>query len=122
MRSPTAASIPTVRFTMSDAPAGAAALFMLGTSTTSIHGVALPQTLSPFGFPGITLWQSADVGLFTIAGTTGMNRGYAAFDVALPPGRIIDSSGSPLYAQWLWFDPASVANHGSTAGQRFRVH
>jgi hypothetical protein len=50
-----------------------------------------------------------------------MDAGYAAFDIALPPGRVIDYTGTPLYAQWLWFDPANLSNHGSTAGQRFRL-
>ena len=121
MRSPTAAATPTVRFTMSDAPPGVAALFTLGGSNAAIGGVALPLGLDPFGFPGITLWTSADVSLLTIAGTTGMDAGYAAFDIVLPPGHLIDYTGTPLYAQWLWFDPTNLTNHGSTAGQRFRL-
>ena len=50
-----------------------------------------------------------------------MDAGYAAFDIALPPGHLIDYTGTPLYAQWLWFDPTNLTNHGSTAGQRFRL-
>ena len=121
MRSPTAATTPTVRFTMSDAPPGVAALLTLGSSNASIGGVALPLGLDPFGLPGITLWTSADARLLTIAGTSGMDAGYAAFDIVLPPGRVIDYTGTPLYAQWLWFDPTNLSNHGSTAGQRFRL-
>ncbi|HEX6810897.1 MAG TPA: hypothetical protein VF384_04665 [Planctomycetota bacterium] len=121
MRSPTAAATPTVRFTMSDAPPGVVAILTLGSSNASIGSVALPLGLDPFGFPGITLWTSADVSLLTIAGTTGMAAGYAEFDVALPPGRTIEYTGTPLYAQWLWFDPTNLGNHGSTAGQRFRL-
>ena len=121
MRSPTAATTPTVRFTMSDAPPGVAAMLTLGSSDASIGGVALPLGLDPFGLPGITLWTSADARLLTIAGTTGMDAGYAAFDIVLPPGHVIDYSGTPLYAQWLWFDPSNLSNHGSTAGQRFRM-
>ncbi|HEU4418647.1 MAG TPA: hypothetical protein VFT55_06885, partial [Planctomycetota bacterium] len=121
MRSPTAATTPTVRFTMSDAPPGVAAMLTLGSSSASVGGVALPLGLDPFGLPGITLWTSADARLLTIAGTTGMDAGYAAFDIVLPPGRVIDYTGTPLYAQWLWFDPTNLSNHGSTAGQRFRL-
>ena len=121
MRSPTAAAIPSVRFTMSETPPGAAALFMLGASNIRILGAALPVGLAPFGLPGITLWQSADVRLFTMAGTSGADAGYAALDVPLPSGRVIDTSGTPLYAQWLWFDTTNLARHGSTAGQRFRL-
>lgn len=121
MRSPTASATPMVRFTMSEAPAGAAAVLMLGTSDVAIRSVALPLQLDPYGLPGITLWTSSDVTLFTIAGSAGMGRGYASFDLRLPPGRIIDSSGTPLYAQWLWFDASNIQSHGSTAGQRFRL-
>jgi hypothetical protein len=121
MRSPTAATTPTVRFTMSDAPPGVVAMLTLGNSDAAIGGVALPLALDPFGLPGITLWTSAEARLLTIAGSTGMNAGYAAFDIVLPPGRVIDYTGTPLYAQWLWFDPTNVTNHGSTAGQRFRL-
>ena len=59
--------------------------------------------------------------LFTVAGTWGVSAGYAEHTVALPPGRILDTTGTPLHAQWLWFDPTNLANHGSTAGQRFQI-
>ncbi|MEO6595340.1 MAG: VCBS repeat-containing protein [Planctomycetota bacterium] len=121
MRSPTAAATPTVRFTMSEAPPGAAALLLLGGSNAAINGIALPLGLDPFGYPGITLWTSAEVSLFTIAGSTGMGSGYAAFDIALPAGHFINTTGTPFYAQWLWFDATNFTNHGSTAGQRFRL-
>ena len=39
--------------------------------------------------------------------------------MVLCPGHRFGYTGTPLYLQWLWFDAASVANHGSTAGQRF---
>ena len=59
--------------------------------------------------------------LLTIAATTGMDAGYAALDIVLPPGHLIDYLGTPLYAQWLWFGLMNFSNHGSTAGQRFRL-
>jgi len=121
MRSPTPAAIPTVRFTMSEAPPGAVAVLMLGASNAAYQGIALPLPLDPFGFGGITLWTSADITLLTVAGTSGVDAGYAELNVSLPPGRIIDYSGTPFYAQWLWFDPTNFGNHGSTAGQRFRL-
>jgi hypothetical protein len=121
MRSPYATSRPRVRFTMSEAPPGAGAMLMLGTSDTAIHGIALPLGLDPLGFAGITIWTSADVNLFTIAGSTGAGSGYAAFEVPLPPGRVLDTTGTPLHAQWLWFDPTDHSRHGSTPGQRFRL-
>ncbi len=39
----------------------------------------------------------------------------------LPPGRIIDTSGTPIYSHWIWADPTDFRNHGSTAGQRFSM-
>ena len=123
MRSPitTAPSASTIRFTMSEAPAGSAALLMLGFSNSALANQALPLNLGGFGMPGITLWTSADVSLFTIAGTGGMADGYAELHVTLPGGRVIDTTGTQLFAQWLWFDPTNLASHGSTAGQQFRV-
>ena len=46
---------------------------------------------------------------------------FASFNMPLPPGRIIDTSGTPMHAQWIWVDPADFRNHGSTAGQRFSI-
>lgn len=79
------------------------------------------ERLDPCSLPGITLWTSADAQVITFAGTTGMDAGYAAFDIVLPPGHLIDYLGTPLHAQWLWFDLTKFSNHGSTAGQRFRL-
>lgn len=118
MRALTRTSPQRVRFTMAEAAPGAAALLMLGTSDAALQGSALPMMLDPWGLSGITLWQSADVVLFTTAGTSGPARGYAALELTMPTGRTIAASGTRLHAQWLWFDPASPG-HGSTAGQRF---
>lgn len=119
MRALVATAPQTVRFTMADAPPGAAAVLMLGSSDVAMQGLALPQGLGPYGFPGITLWQSADVALFTIAGSAGVDRGYAALQVGMPMGRVLATQGTRLFAQWLWFDPGNLQAHGSTAGQRF---
>ncbi|MEO6597940.1 MAG: hypothetical protein ABIP94_24620 [Planctomycetota bacterium] len=94
---------------------------MLGSSNAAINGISLPLGLDPFGYTGITLWTSAEVSLFTIAGSAGMGSGYAEFDIALPANHFINTTGTPFYAQWLWFDATNFANHGSTAGQRFRL-
>ena len=121
MRALTVGTTPTVRFSMSEAPAGAAALLMLGNSNAAVGGIALPFGLDAYGFPGITLWTSADVTLLAYAGASGMGSGYAAFDIPLPTGHSISTTGTPFFAQWLWLDLNNLANHGSTAGQRFKL-
>lgn len=121
MRGLTVASTPTVRFTMSEAAAGSAAVLLLGTSNTAFGGVALPLGLDALGYPGITLWTSADASLLFLVGTTGMGAGYAEYNLALPTGHSLGTSGTPFFAQWLWLDLNQLANHGSTAGQRFRI-
>jgi len=119
MRSPTAAATPTVRFTISDAAPAAICVLQIGLSNQSLQGLTLPAPLDPMGFPGITLLTSWEATLCTVAGTSGMDAGFASYNMPLPPGRIIDTSGTPMHAQWIWFDPTNLGNHGSTAGQRF---
>ncbi|MCA8976393.1 MAG: hypothetical protein KDC98_16865, partial [Planctomycetes bacterium] len=121
MRTLSQSSPQTVRFTMAEAPAGAVAMLMLGRSDIVWQGVALPLMFDPYGFPGIALWQSADITLFTTAGTTGVDRGYAELQLQLPVGHTIEAQGTQFHAQWIWLDPTSPSAHGSTAGQRFRV-
>lgn len=121
MRNLEVASTPGVRFTMSEAPAGAIAVLMLGTSDAVFQGLALPIGLDPFGLPGITLWQSADASVLMLCGQSGMAQGYAEYQLPLPAGTSFAYAGAPLFAQWIWADPSNLANHGSTAGQRFRL-
>jgi hypothetical protein len=118
MRNPTT---QLVRFTLSDAAPSALAVWMLGTSDLTIRGSPLPIPLDPLGFPGITLLTSTEVMVASLTGASGMAAGYANYDVALPPGRVLDTTGTSLFAQWLWLDPNDLRHHGSTAGQRFRV-
>jgi hypothetical protein len=118
VRNPTT---PLVRFTLSHAAPSALAVLALGGSDQIFQNNPLPLQLAPIGFPGITLLTSSDVLVFQLAGSTGMSAGYASFDLQLPPNRVLDTSGTPLFAQWLWLDPNNVTNHGSTAGQRFLV-
>jgi hypothetical protein len=110
-----------LRFTISEAPPGAGTVLMLGTSNTTGLGAPLPVGLDPLGLPGITLWQSAQACMLTVASSTGLGPGYAAFDITLPLTSQLGPTGTPFYAQWVWFDPANLQNHGSTAGQQFRL-
>jgi hypothetical protein len=121
IRSLNVASTPSVRFTMSEAPAGAIAVLMLGTSNGVFQGVALPIGLDPFGLPGVTLWQSADASVLMLCGQNGMGLGYAEYQLPLPNGTVFSYAGTPLFAQWIWADPSNLNEHGSTAGQRFKL-
>ena len=96
-------------------------MLMIGTSDAALNNVALPLMLDPYGMPGVTLWQSADVNLFTVAGTSGAGSGYAELQLPMPTGRTVATNGMRFHAQWLWFDPSNPQAHGSTAGQRFSV-
>jgi hypothetical protein len=108
---------PPIRFHLSDSAPGAFAVLMLGWSDQSIGGVPLPLSLSPWGLPGISLLTSTQTACFVPAGTSGIASGYARLDATLP----IAATGIPLYAQWLWVDPANPSRHGSTAGHRLLV-
>ncbi|MEO6597228.1 MAG: FG-GAP-like repeat-containing protein [Planctomycetota bacterium] len=112
---------PPVRLTLSSAPASMPALLLLGLSD-SVHGaLALPAPLDPFGMSSMTLLTSAEALSLAWTGATGMATGFAQNDLLLPPGRSLGLTGLPVFAQWLWFDPANLAIGGSTAGQRFFV-
>ncbi|HEX6811013.1 MAG TPA: FG-GAP repeat protein [Planctomycetota bacterium] len=111
----------TVRVSLSNAAPTTPAILVLGASNVNHGGLTLPAPLDPFGLPGMTLLTSAEaLGLY-LTGATGMDRGHAAADLNLPPGRTLGITGSQLFAQWLWFDPLNLAIGGSTAGQRFFV-
>jgi hypothetical protein len=108
--------VPT-RFTISAAGPGAVAFLVLGLSNLNFAGGRLPHSLAPVGFPGVLLQASPDVCLFTLAGAAGIQSGYARIDVPMH----FSATGTPVYAQWLWFDPSNPSLHGSTLGHSFRV-
>jgi hypothetical protein len=94
------------RLHLSNAPAAAAAILVLGFSQTSWQGIPLPAPLDAFGFPGCSLYTSGDAFAFTTTGTAGQGLGFASFDLplALKPkseGRLL------LHGQWLVLDPRS---------------
>ncbi len=85
------------RVTVHDAPAGAAALLLLGTSHTTFGSIRLPWSLAHLGFRGCALLVSADVVVGATTGTVGIDSGYAALTLPVVPG----IQGTTLYAQWL---------------------
>jgi hypothetical protein len=110
-----------VRWTLSGAPPGQLALLLVGNSDTIAGGTPLPASLDVFGMPGVTMLTSADGIVNMTTGITGIASGYAEADLLLPPGQALSLTGTSLYSQWVWLDPADLSQGGSTAGQRFRV-
>ncbi len=105
---------PQVRFTLSQAPPSVPALLLLGCSDQTIAGRPLPLGLGPFGLPGISLLTSSEVALLAVTGSNGAAAGYARLDLRLT----LTATGTPLFAQWCWLDPANLRQQGSTAAHR----
>lgn len=113
-------SLPSaVRFSLSSAPPTSPSLLVLGLSDASYGSLLLPAPLDSFGMPGLTLQTSVEAVGASWTGAGGMAEGFTSLGLSLPPGHALGTTGLPLFAQWLWFDPANLANGGSTAGQRF---
>jgi len=90
-----------VRIHLSGAPPAAPALLLLGTSSTSWQGQALPLSLAPLGLVGCQLQTSVEVAVPVVTGTLGIERGYAFVNVPAPLGA---GFGVALYGQWLVLD------------------
>src|SRR5690606_30231756 len=85
------------RLHLSNAPAGSPAILVVGVSTTSWHGHALPFALDFLGYTGCSLYTSIDLTVGVTTGTHGIDRGYAFVEVP---------SDADLNAQWFVLDPA----------------
>ncbi len=92
------------RLHLSGAPAGAAAVLLLGLSRRSWGGVPLPFALDGLGFPGCRLHTSVEVMLSASTGTVGTSCGYASIDLPL----LAHPLGIEVHGQWL------VAGRGAT--------
>jgi hypothetical protein len=66
-----------------------------------------PIDLSPFGFTGCTVYLDPAASALFVTGTTGLDRGYAALD--LPHPLTATAVGTDVVAQWLVYDPATLA-------------
>ena len=106
------------RFTLAGARASVPAVLALGVSDQAIGGFQLPLWLGPVGLPGFVLQTSSDVICATMTGQGYLRDGYAR--VTVPGSLVLAAQSRPLYAQWLWLDPASGV-HGSTAAQVFHL-
>ncbi|MEQ1633597.1 MAG: hypothetical protein ABL997_14560 [Planctomycetota bacterium] len=99
-------SIPTgARLQLASAPPGALTWCILGDGTaTTTSGLPLPIALDSYGFQGCALNVPLDFVGATIAGTVGIDRGYAAFDLPLP---LAATGGRRFAVQWFVLDPAT---------------
>jgi hypothetical protein len=66
-----------------------------------------PVDLTAFGFTGCTVYLDPAASALTLTGTTGIDRGYAAID--LPHPLAASAVGTNIVAQWLVYDPATLA-------------
>ncbi|MFY9345726.1 MAG: VCBS repeat-containing protein [Planctomycetota bacterium] len=107
------------RITIAKGPPGALAWLgiSLGNPTT-FAGVPLPMPLDPFGLPGCFLHVSPDIIYVGVLGTAGIDRGYAAVDLSLHCAAA--GLGTVFSAQWLAFDPATLA-YATTSKHQLRL-
>lgn len=106
------------RLQLAGAPPGALVWCILGDGTaTSTSGIPLPVALDPYGFQGCSLLVPLDFAGAAIAGSTGINRGYTAFDLPRPLATI---GGTPFACQWLVLDP-TTGLHAWTMRREFRL-
>jgi hypothetical protein len=95
------------RITIAKAEPGAFAwLNLMVGNPASYGGVALPMSLDTIGFPGCMLHVAPEISFLRMLGTTGIDRGYAAVDLNW---HLAAAQGYVLQAQWLTFDPPSLA-------------
>lgn len=99
----------TLNYTLYQAPAGASALFLLGTSASQWGAIPLPFDLTAAGAPGCSLDTSIFLATFALANASGA--GTTA--LAVPSDRNL--LGASLYSQWLVVDPGLNALGVATA-------
>lgn len=108
-----------IRLHLSQAPAGAPAVLMLGLSTNQILGVPLPLALDSLGLPGCSLLTSIDAHHLLVAGTSGMDAGYARVD--LPQRLPVSGPGwYSISAQWLVLGTGSESPGGVSQALTWR--
>lgn len=93
------------RLQIAGAPPGALACCILGDgAATTASGLPLPVALDPYGCTGCSLNVPLDFVDATLTGTTGLDRGYAAFDL---PVAMAATGGRRFAVQWRVLDPAT---------------
>jgi len=86
---------------------GAPAWLLLGAATTTTWaGHALPVPLDGWGLPGCSLLVAPELVIHEVAGTTGWDRGYAAFGAPFT----VAAAGLQVAMQWLSLDPSTLAH------------
>jgi hypothetical protein len=108
-RQPSAASGQNpARITVARGQPGSAAWLNLGLATqNTFAGLPLPIGLAGFGLPGCWLQVAPIASTFTVLGTTRIDLGYGFVD--LPQRFAPATTGLRIAAQWLLFDPATLA-------------
>lgn len=102
-----------VRLHLNQAPAKAPAFLLLGLSRSQWGGTTLPLPLGFIGLPGCRLNTSVDVIVSSLAGSTGISRGYAAVDISVPLAGT--NPKVTVYGQWLVWDPTGNRPGAMTA-------
>lgn len=93
------------RLQIANAPPGALAWCILGDGVaTTTGGLPLPIGLDGFGFPGCSLLVPMDFVGAKTTGVSGIDRGYAAFDLPVLPAT---TGGRRFAVQWLVLDPVT---------------
>jgi hypothetical protein len=96
------------RITIAKSEPGAVAFLNLAIAPqTTYSGLVLPIDLTPYGLPGCDLHVGPEAAVWRTLGTTGIDRGYAAVD--LPFFFTTSALGTNIVAQWLVFDPTTLA-------------
>lgn len=112
------ATVDTSRIVLGSAPTDSLALCVVAPfAATTGGGVTVPAQLDPLGIPGCTLLVPPVITALRLTGSSGMDRGYAAVDLAVP---FVAAGGTRYAAQWVVLDPLSLG-YAVTARYEFRV-
>lgn len=107
------------RITVSGGTPGALAWLVGGPAGQStFDGVTLPYALDAFGLFGCTAHVPPVVSVPMILGASGLDRGYAAYNLPLPWR--LGATGITFAAQWLLLDPPT-GSYAVSARHEFRV-
>lgn len=108
----------TSRLVLGSAPPNAIAVCVAAPAgLSSAGGITTPFALDGLGLLGCQLLVPPAIEAWRLTGATGMDRGYAAFDL---PVAMAATGGTLLAAQWLVLDPATLA-FAATQRYEFRL-
>lgn len=99
---------PGARVHLSNAPAGAGGVLLVGLSDSQWGPFRLPLITDPYGLPGCTLHTSVEATVVATTGTQGIDRGYAYVDIPQPLA-LPNGGGVRVFAQWLVVGGTGIA-------------